>query len=193
MANGNQTPSYIIKVIMLGYTRAGKTALLKKYMDGTFPSKYTPTQPMNLESKRMELDGRLTQVSIWDIGSQMGYDTLLPMYYRGALGAIIVFDLTHKKSFEVVPTLLNEIKKHNPAIPVAIVGNKVDLRDERQITPEEISELMDKLRQDWPKKISYFEVSAKGEQMKIRPIFENLVREIIRGVATDEDEEEVFI
>ena len=179
---------------MLGYTRAGKTALLKKYMDGTFPSKYTPTQPMNLESKRMEVNGHLTQVSIWDIGSQMGYDTLLPMYYRGALGAIIVFDLTHKKSFEVVPTFMNEIKKHNPGIPLVIVGNKADLAEEREVSSEEISKFLDTLKMEWPRKVYYFEVSAKGEQEKIRPIFEKLASTILDDVTTnDNEEEEVFI
>lgn len=192
MSNGRQTPSYIIKIIMLGYTRSGKTALLKKYMDGTFPSKYSPTQPMNLESKRLDIDGKLTQVSIWDIGSQMGYDTLLPMYYKGALGAIIVFDLTHENSFEVLPSMIAELKKHNPAIPICLVGNKADLKDERSVTPDQITAFLDELRKEWPKPISFFEVSAKGEQAKVKPVFENLVRSILTDVA-QEEEEEVFI
>ncbi len=192
MVEKGQTPSYIVKIIMLGFTRAGKTALLKKYLDGSFPNKYTPTQPMNLENKRITVGENLVQASIWDIGSQMGYDTLLPLYYKGALGALLVFDLTKKKSLEVIPKFINELSKYAPGIPISLIANKKDLVEDREITQEEIDEILEKIRKEWNQKVTYFETSAKDPQEKIAVIFEDLIQNIIHE-KIENIEDEIFI
>ncbi len=177
---------------MLGYTRAGKTALLKKYLNNTFPSKYSPTQPMNLENKKMEVKGELLQVAIWDIGSQMGYGSLLPMYYRGSLGAVIVFDLTDRKSFHLIDGWVNELEKYCSHIPLMIVGNKKDLEN-RKVKQNEIDQLLMELRKRWREPIIYKETSAKGDRSEVATIFETLVSCILDKILLleeYEDEEE---
>ena len=95
--NRNDVASdFIFKIIAVGNASVGKTSLSQRFATDRFLDDYRMTLGMNLTTKNVHLDGSLIQLAIWDTGGQASFEPLLPMYYRGAFGAIIVYDLTSR-------------------------------------------------------------------------------------------------
>ena len=89
------------------------------------------------------------QLSIWDTGGQISFAPLLPMYYKGALGAFIVYDITKNKSYQLIDKWVSEIKQHCNEIPIVLVGNKNDLEEEREVTFDQGQEKADEIAKSW--------------------------------------------
>lgn len=94
---------------------------------------------------------------IWDTAGQERYHSLAPMYYRGAAVAIVVFDITHPASFDRAKKWVTELRANvsNSGIVIALVGNKIDLEEERQVDQEEAKIYAEESG------LLYFEASAK--------------------------------
>ena len=114
---------------------------------------------------------------IWDTGGQERFSKIRPLYYRGALGCVIVFDVTNFDSFSNLEHWFGEVKMNCKNIPIILVGNKIDL-DGRQVTKEAGRKFATQKTKELGYKIPYLETSAKtGETIK--KVFQDLVEMMV--------------
>ena len=162
----------IFKIIIIGDLASGKTNILAKYLTNTFEPNSTPTIGVEMKVKDFKIKEDLVKAQFWDTAGQEKYDSLTTSYYKGAKGALIVYDITQKSSFDKIESLLKKLRDNsNNNVSVILVGNKCDLEDNREVLKEDGEELAQKL------KIKFMEVSAKtGENLD--KLFQNLIDEV---------------
>jgi len=151
---------YLFKTIVVGDGGVGKTALTIRFSKDFFTEDYKMTIGVDFHVKTISIDtseGELRcKLQIWDTGGQERFSSIRPMYYRGSLGALVIYDLTNYESFEHLPQWIEEIRANiKNEIPLLLVGNKSDLIQERSVTMEEINDFTGKFN------LYYMETSAK--------------------------------
>lgn len=186
-----EASDYIFKILTLGDAGVGKSALTIRFAENSFSENYTVTLGMNLVTKHVTLmasSGEETAVeyTVWDIGGQPNFKTILPMYYRGALGALIVYSIDRIKSFNNIENWLNDIKQYCQEVPLVIIGNKSDLESDRAITIEQGAELAAKIRENWDNDVHFIETSAK-EDVNVQQAFMDLAQSILNMVEKEEE------
>lgn len=128
-----RTDTVLLKVCVLGSSNAGKTSLLTRFVHGKFDATRRVTTGADFASKVLRLAGQEVRLVIWDTAGQerFHHGTLGNAFYRGADGALLVYDTTDIKSFEQIEMwrgeLLQRVEGEPEAFPVVVVGNKVDL------------------------------------------------------------------
>ncbi|OLS23071.1 MAG: GTPase KRas precursor [Candidatus Heimdallarchaeota archaeon LC_2] len=171
----------IYKVVVLGDGAVGKTALRHRYLGEGFKQSYSMTIGADFAVKRVELDGKEIVAQIWDLAGQLRFQSVREVYYQGATGALLVFDITRSSTFESIPQWVTELLENNKQkiIPMVLIGNKSDLRES---SPEAISfdagQEYAKSLTDWSQfEIPYVETSAlNGEN--VEDAFATLLRNI---------------
>jgi len=151
---------FLFKSIVVGDGGVGKTALTLRFSKGFFTEDYKMTIGVDFHVKTIELDTKdgpiHCKLQLWDTGGQERFSSIRPMYYRGSLGAVLVFDLTNSASFEHLPQWIEEVRANIKAeIPLLLVGNKSDLMDQRMISIEEVNQFTKDFN------LYYMETSAK--------------------------------
>lgn len=130
------------KVCLLGDYAVGKTSLVRRFVYDLFDDKYLSTIGVKVSRKVIVLprNGDLVELTLmlWDLAGSEEYNSVRASYLRGAAGAIIVCDLTRPASLDNVLRYAAELQRINPGARLIIAGNKEDLRDQRQVTDEEI-------------------------------------------------------
>lgn len=128
---------YIYKLVVLGHYSVGKTSLVTKYVKGSFNPNEESTIGAAFLTKSCLSKGQLIKFEIWDTAGQERYNSLIPMYYRGAHVALIIYDITKTESFETAKKWVEELKTEKPAdFLKVLIGNKCDLEN-RMISFEE--------------------------------------------------------
>ena len=121
-----------VKIIFVGNANVGKTSIATRYVNGTFSDNIEPTVGAAFLSKEVNIMGNHCIFNIWDTAGQEAYRYLVPMYYRNASIAIIVFDLTSMSSFESVTDWINDVKMNvDNDVVMLLCGNKSDCPDRR--------------------------------------------------------------
>lgn len=184
-----ETSDYIFKIIAVGNQSVGKTSITIRFATDKFSDDYKVTLGMNLSTKNVRIKEKLVQMAVWDTAGQSSFEPLLPMYYRGALGAIVVYDITNRQSFEGVRKWFRDIKRFAEEIPVIIIGNKSDLEDQRVVTFDEGKILANELQENWSFEVHFKESSAK-EAVEVNESFTILAESILTTVIKEDDEEE---
>jgi small GTP-binding protein len=151
---------YLFKSIVVGNGGVGKTALTLRFSKGFFTEDYKMTIGVDFHVKTISIDSNegpiRSKLQIWDTGGQERFSSIRPMYYRGSLGALLIFDLTNSSSFDSLPGWIEEVRANvKTEIPLLLVGNKSDLVDQRAVSLEEIN----KFTHDF--NLYYMETSAK--------------------------------
>lgn len=151
---------YLFKSIVVGDGGVGKTALTLRFSKGFFTEDYKMTIGVDFHVKTISIDtseGPIKcKLQLWDTGGQERFSSIRPMYYRGSLGTVLVFDLTNSASFDHLPQWLEEVRANIKAdIPILLVGNKSDLIDQRAVSAKEISRFTNDFN------LYYMETSAK--------------------------------
>jgi len=151
---------FLFKSIVVGDGGVGKTALTLRFSKGFFTEDYKMTIGVDFHVKTITIEtdeGPIrAKLQIWDTGGQERFSSIRPMYYRGSLGALLIFDLTNSDSFEHLPQWIEEVRANvKTEIPLLLVGNKSDLIDQRAVTLEEINEFTRNFN------LYYMETSAK--------------------------------
>lgn len=144
------------KIIFTGDVAVGKTSIINSLMGQKFNSEYDPSIGVDFFSKTIRYKGKLIKLQIWDSAGQEKFKSLIPNYIRGSSLVFLVYDITNKKTFEHLPAwvdFINNIENSN----IVIVGNKVDLKDNREVQTEEGQEFCDE------NNFEFFEVSAKED------------------------------
>ncbi|MDH5401700.1 MAG: GTP-binding protein [Candidatus Heimdallarchaeota archaeon] len=147
--------NYTFKILLLGDGAVGKTALVHRFVHGKFSSSYVMTIGMEPYSRYETIQGQKICYSLWDIAGQDRFKVMRGMFFRGAMGSLVTFDLTRRQSFENTINWINEAKQESPDQIFILVGNKYDLEDMREVTTEEAKKFADSIGA-----IDYIETSA---------------------------------
>ncbi|MFX0134961.1 MAG: GTP-binding protein [Candidatus Hodarchaeota archaeon] len=135
------------KIIEVGDSTVGKTAIKVRFTDDYFKKDLKSTLGVDFGSKEVHFDyfgdhtmlgvEKITaKLNIWDTGGQEAYGGLRKMYYKEARGCLVVFDVTNAESFDHVPKWIDELYGNIGPVPVLLVGNKIDLEDQRKIATD---------------------------------------------------------
>jgi len=155
----------IFKVIVIGDPAVGKTSLLQQYVTKQFEEKYLPTVGVNIVKEPIQLKEQDATVNLmfWDVAGQPQFYMLHRPYFNGADGMILVFDVTRSSTFSNINNWYNTAVKYGlSGIPRILIGNKIDLKEERKIILPMAEHLSEKLN------APYFETSAlTGENVKL--------------------------
>ncbi|EFC43164.1 rab family small GTPase [Naegleria gruberi] len=129
---------FLYKVVVLGDSGVGKSNLIIRFTKNIFNTQPKPTIGVEFASKSISYDGATIKGQIWDTAGQERFHAVSVQYHRGAHGALMVYDITNKESFEHLEKWFNEISKQGEEGCIYIViGNKCDLAGQRQVTEEE--------------------------------------------------------
>ena len=162
----------IFKIVIMGDLSAGKTNILTQYLSKKFVQDSHPTIGVEMFTKEFKIKEDTVTAQIWDTAGQEKYNTLTSSYYKGAKGALVVYDITNKDSFLKVERYANELRENGDKnIYMILVGNKIDLQERRQVEYNEGKSLADKL------KMGFSEVSAKSGS-GINELFQNLIDKV---------------
>eukprot|EP01080_Neovahlkampfia_damariscottae_P002745 gene2745-4153_t len=155
---------YLYKILVVGDIGAGKTSIVKRYVHQFFSTTYKSTIGVDFALKVLEPDDHTTiRLQLWDIAGQERFGNMTRVYYKEAVGAIVVFDVTRTTTFEAVKKWKNDIDRKvflpdDTKIPCVLLANKCDLRD--QISEGLSNEDMDQfvMQHEFA---GWFETSAK--------------------------------
>jgi Ras-related protein Rab-1A len=163
---------YLFKVLLIGDSGVGKSALLTRFTDRTFTDSYMITIGVDFKIQTIKLDDKIIKLQLWDTAGQERFRTITSAYYRGANGIIIVFDLSDKETFDHVKIWMAEIENYSNDVKLMLIGNKNDIEgSKRQVSYEDAKEFADKLG------ISYIETSAKTS-INVKEAFINMAYEL---------------
>ena len=147
---------YVLKFIIIGDSSVGKSNIMSRFTNSRYQCLHDMTIGVEFASKIVSESNINYKLQIWDTSGQEAYKSTAKLYYRGAIGCLIVYDVTDRRSFEEVMTWLNDIRNlSDPQIVIALVGNKLDIRDDRKVSSEEGREFAD------TNGLIFFETSAK--------------------------------
>ena len=128
---------HLCKIVVIGCTGVGKSALLRRYTDNDFLDSYISTIGVDFKIKTVKVGDKTTRLHLWDTAGQCRFRTIISSYYRGAHGVILVYDITNYDSFKELEYWLAEIQKYNTGQPlIYVIGNKVDLNRCRTVPRE---------------------------------------------------------
>ncbi|MHA1368374.1 MAG: GTP-binding protein [Promethearchaeota archaeon] len=129
-----------LKIVIIGEHAAGKTSLIKAFVEQKFSADYRPTIGTNIFIKKLKIGNSEITLTCWDIAGQERWTSMRPLYYKGSSGAFIIGDLTRKSTFEQIKKFwAPDLKKHaGEDVPIVLIANKVDL--EHEVTEEEIEQ-----------------------------------------------------
>jgi small GTP-binding protein len=140
---------------MIGTSGVGKTAILKRLVDDVFITDSQSTIGVEFLATTIDVEGQQVKLQIWDTAGQERFRSIAKAYFRSAIGVILVFDLSQRKSFDDLSQWLVDIRALcDPNAVVTLIGNKLDLVEQRKITSKE-AESFAHLHQ-----LAYFETSA---------------------------------
>ena len=171
---------YIFKVVLIGDSGVGKSNLLSRFTRNEFNLESKSTIGVEFATRSVQVDGKSIKAQIWDTAGQERYRAITTAYYRGAVGALVVYDIAKHLTFENVERWLKELKDHtDQKVVTMLVGNKSDLRHLRAVTTEEAKALADKFD------LSFIETSAL-DSTNVETAFQNILTEIHQLVSQNQ-------
>nr|KAF6349883.1 RAB3A, member RAS oncogene family [Myotis myotis] len=154
--SSDQNFDYMFKILIIGNSSVGKTSFLFRYADDSFTPAFVSTVGIDFKVKTIYRNDKRIKLQIWDTAGQERYRTITTAYYRGAMGFILMYDITNEESFNAVQDWSTQIKTYSwDNAQVLLVGNKCDMEDERVVSSERGRQLADHLG------FEFFEASAK--------------------------------
>uniref|UniRef100_A0A7N9CFE4 Ras-related protein Rab-3 n=1 Tax=Macaca fascicularis TaxID=9541 RepID=A0A7N9CFE4_MACFA len=167
--SSDQNFDYMFKILIIGNSSVGKTSFLFRYADDSFTPAFVSTVGIDFKVKTIYRNDKRIKLQIWDTAGQERYRTITTAYYRGAMGFILMYDITNEESFNAVQDWSTQIKTYSwDNAQVLLVGNKCDMEDERVVSSERGRQLADHLG------FEFFEASAK-DNINVKQTFERLV------------------
>ncbi|EAR87481.1 Rab-family small GTPase (macronuclear) [Tetrahymena thermophila SB210] len=161
----------VAKVLVIGEAKVGKTSILTRYTEGSFQESMIPTLGIDYRFKKLFVKGQEIKLQIWDTAGQERFRAITQNFYKGAMGIILVFDLTDPKTFKTLSNWIENIKQYSGSEACRILlGNKCDI-SQNQIPKQDIQNLANQ------NKIQYFETSAKSNE-GIQQAFQQIADDI---------------
>ncbi|TFF91874.1 MAG: GTP-binding protein [Promethearchaeota archaeon] len=177
-----QALDYKFKIVVSGEPRVGKTSTILRFTDNAFTRTYLPTLGVNISEKAIKINDQLVQLVLWDIAGQSKFEKMRVHFYQGMEATLLIFDLTNRESFFSVIDWYEDIKTNMlqpKRIIGALIGNKSDLEEKREVEYQMAVQLADKLN------LNYIETSAlTGEN--VNQMFLNITHEIIESIKSED-------
>uniref|UniRef100_A0A0D3FWW4 Uncharacterized protein n=2 Tax=Oryza TaxID=4527 RepID=A0A0D3FWW4_9ORYZ len=130
--------AYLFKYIIIGDTGVGKSCLLLQFTDKRFQPVHDLTIGVEFGARMITVDSRPVKLQIWDTAGQESFRSITRSYYRGAAGALLVYDITRRETFNHLASWLEDARQHaNANMTIMLVGNKSDLSHRRAVSYEE--------------------------------------------------------
>uniref|UniRef100_A0A7S2CX30 Uncharacterized protein n=1 Tax=Haptolina brevifila TaxID=156173 RepID=A0A7S2CX30_9EUKA len=162
-----------IKLMMIGDQNVGKTALLMRYAENEFHESLLPTIGIDFKIKTVELLGKLVKLQIWDTAGQERFRTITQAYYRGAMGILLIYDVTTTKSWSNVRNWVRNIQDNAPqTVNKILIGNKCDLASKREVTTQQGEQLAREYG------MKFLETSAR-ENLNVQEAFFTLASDVV--------------
>lgn len=127
------------KVCMLGAPGVGKTSLVRRFVESIFSDKYLTTIGAKIDRKVVTVGGTPMSLMLWDLQGEEQYQWIRMQYLRGAAGYLVVADGTRKSTLEIALGLQQNAENRVGKIPFVMVVNKGDLKDQWEITTEDLA------------------------------------------------------
>ncbi|TYJ27281.1 hypothetical protein E1A91_A07G175900v1 [Gossypium mustelinum] len=170
---------YLFKIVLIGESAVGKSNLLSRFARNEFDNNSKATIGVEFQTQVVEIDGKEIKAQIWDTAGQERFRAVTSAYYRGAVGALIVYDITRRSSFDSIKRWLDELSTHcDTAVARMVVGNKCDLENIRDVSVEEGKSLAEE------EDLFFMETSAL-ESTNVQTAFEVVIREIYNNVCRE--------
>ncbi|KAM9415965.1 ras-related protein Rab-25-like isoform 2-T2 [Salvelinus alpinus] len=135
---GDESYNFVFKVVLIGESGVGKSNLLSRFTQNEFNHDSRTTIGVEFSTRTVQLDNFAIKAQIWDTAGLERYRANTSAYYRGAVGALLVYDITKHLTYESVERWLKELYDHTePHMVVMLVGNKCDLDTLRTVPTEE--------------------------------------------------------
>lgn len=175
------TEDYLFKIVLTGDSAVGKSNLLSRYARNEFYPNSKATIGVEFQTQSMGIDGKRIKAQIWDTAGQERFRAVTSAYYRGAVGALVVYDISRRQTFDNIGRWLEELRVHSDMSVVAmLVGNKCDLQHLREVSVEEGQSLAE------AENLFFIETSAldatnvsKAFQMVVREIYNVVSRKVL--------------
>ena len=162
-----------VKIVLAGDSGVGKTNILSRFTRDFFSEDSKSTIGVEFATKNIVINNKLIKANIWDTAGQENYKSITRAYFHGALGAIIVFDITQSSSFDSVSKWLKDIRDNTEKDAIImLIGNKNDLEDKRTVLAEEA------IKYAKTEQLLYIETSALNSK-NISDAFNMIVAEIV--------------
>lgn len=161
----------VCKLVLLGEMACGKTSLVHRYVKGSYYDNQESTIGASFFTKVVPEHN--LKFELWDTAGQERYHSLAPMYYRSSSASVCVYDITNPESFQRAKKWVTELKSNvaNPNLVIALVGNKVDLADDRKVEEAEARAYADE------EGLLFFECSAK-ENIGVMDVFQAVAEKL---------------
>jgi len=173
--------NYQFKIVMVGDSSVGKSNLLSRFCKGEYSLDSKSTIGVEYEKRQIEHDNLVIEAQIWDTAGQERYRAITTAYYRGAMGALLVYDITKRESFENCEKWLRELRANaDPTIVAMLVGNKCDMRHRQDVDVEDAKDFAE------DNNLAFIETSAL-DATNVDLAFETILIEIYRIVRKNLD------
>ena len=177
--NSEQEAQIVLKLLLLGDSSVGKTSILLKYISNKFDESSISTVGVDYMDKIIDYNKFKIKLQIWDTSGEEKFRTITKNFYRNADGLLVVFDLTRKETYDHVRGWINEAKENNDKIKTILIGNKLDLQDERKVENAVAKQYAEK------NSLKYLETSAK-DGINISESFEAMINLLFDGKSEEE-------
>jgi len=175
MAGTRNYDFLIIKLLLIGDSGVGKSCCLR-FSEDSFTPSFITTIGIDFKIRTIELDGKRVKLQIWDTAGQERFRTITTAYYRGAMGILLVYDVTDERSFNNIRTWFSNVEQHaTEGVNKILIGNKCDWEEKRVISTEQGQALADELG------IPFMEVSAKSN-INVEKAFFSLASDIKKRI-----------
>ncbi|MBA0558270.1 hypothetical protein Golax_012272 [Gossypium laxum] len=173
----NQRIDYVFKVVLIGDSAVGKSQLLARFARNEFSVDSKATIGVEFQTKTLVIDNKTVKSQIWDTAGQERYRAVTSAYYRGAVGAMLVYDMTKRQSFDNMARWLEELRGHaDQNLVIMLVGNKCDLGSLRAVPTEDAQEFAQR------ENLFFMETSAL-ESTNVETAFFTVLTEIYRIIS----------
>uniref|UniRef100_A0A672V163 Ras-related protein Rab-1 n=1 Tax=Strigops habroptila TaxID=2489341 RepID=A0A672V163_STRHB len=189
---------HLFKLLLIGDSGVGKTCLIIRLAEDSFSSTYISTIGIDFKIRMVDIDGKKIKLQVWDTAGQERFKTITTAYFRGAVGIILVYDITDEKSFENIQNWMKSIKEvgvghgggilgcrggillilsclqnASAGVERLLIGNKCDMEEKRKVQRD----AAEKLAKEHG--IRFFETSAKSS-VNVEEAFSTLARDILQ-------------
>ncbi|KAH9842956.1 GTPase [Rhodofomes roseus] len=177
MAEGSNF-DYLFKVVLIGDSGVGKSNLLSRFTRNEFNLETKSTIGVEFATRSITVDGKTLKAQIWDTAGQERYRAITAAYYRGAVGALLVYDISKHQTYVNVTRWLKELRDHADSnIVIMLVGNKSDLKHLRAVPTDEAKAFAAE------NNLSFMETSAL-DASNVESAFQTILTDIYRIVSS---------
>ncbi|KAK9671537.1 hypothetical protein RND81_12G037200 [Saponaria officinalis] len=173
----NQKIDYVFKVVLIGDSAVGKSQLLARFARNEFSVDSKATIGVEFQTKTLVIDQKIVKSQIWDTAGQERYRAVTSAYYRGAVGAMLVYDMSKRQSFDHIARWLEELRGHaDKNIVIMLISNKCDLASLRAVPIEDAKEFAER------ENLFFMETSAL-DSTNVETAFLTVLTEIYRTIS----------